>query len=237
MDNPNVIHNVYPEGLPVPEHMMNPNIGGYHGKKNLLQTSGSPRTGNSYLNQALNLLYYPEDTVNVNRHDIDQLSMPGITIVPFRNPLDTTASDYLYPYYAEMNLGQEPTVEGVIKEYCDFYEAVLNNLDKVCLMDFDQFTTSIDYIKSKIFQKFKINSNNQVTDEDVKKALLSGEHVHGYQESSDSPHIWRKADRSINLPRGNKEDMDRVKAIISKHKDFDRCLDIYNRLKIAEDEY
>ena len=27
--NANVIHNIYPEGLPVPEHMMNPNIGGW----------------------------------------------------------------------------------------------------------------------------------------------------------------------------------------------------------------
>jgi len=25
----NVIHNIYPEGLSVPEHMMNPNIGGW----------------------------------------------------------------------------------------------------------------------------------------------------------------------------------------------------------------
>jgi len=26
------IHNVYPDGLKIPEHMMDPNIGGYHGK-------------------------------------------------------------------------------------------------------------------------------------------------------------------------------------------------------------
>jgi len=26
----NVIHNIYPDGLPVPEHMMDPNIGGWH---------------------------------------------------------------------------------------------------------------------------------------------------------------------------------------------------------------
>ena len=34
--NANVIHNIYPDGLPVPEHMMNPNIGGFRGtsKKN-----------------------------------------------------------------------------------------------------------------------------------------------------------------------------------------------------------
>jgi len=27
--NANVIHNIYPEGLEVPKHMMNPNIGGW----------------------------------------------------------------------------------------------------------------------------------------------------------------------------------------------------------------
>ena len=30
----NVIHNIYPEGLKVPEHMMNPHIGGYRGDNN-----------------------------------------------------------------------------------------------------------------------------------------------------------------------------------------------------------
>lgn len=31
--NANVIHNIYPEGLKVSDHMMNPNIGGYLGTK------------------------------------------------------------------------------------------------------------------------------------------------------------------------------------------------------------
>ena len=30
-DNPNVIHKVYPDGYKVPDHMMDPNIGGYLG--------------------------------------------------------------------------------------------------------------------------------------------------------------------------------------------------------------
>ena len=35
-DMPNVIHRVYPDGLPVDPNMMDPNIGGFHGtsKKN-----------------------------------------------------------------------------------------------------------------------------------------------------------------------------------------------------------
>jgi hypothetical protein len=32
-DNPHVIHKVYPGGYKVPDHMMDPNIGGYLGKK------------------------------------------------------------------------------------------------------------------------------------------------------------------------------------------------------------
>ena len=32
-DMPNVIHRVYPDGLPVDPNMMDPNIGGFHGKK------------------------------------------------------------------------------------------------------------------------------------------------------------------------------------------------------------
>ena len=30
---PGVIHYIYPNGKKVPEHMMDPNIGGFHGKK------------------------------------------------------------------------------------------------------------------------------------------------------------------------------------------------------------
>ncbi len=32
-DNPNVVHRVYPEGMTVPENMMDPNIGGWLSKK------------------------------------------------------------------------------------------------------------------------------------------------------------------------------------------------------------
>lgn len=28
-DNPNVIHRVYPQGMKVPDHMMDPNVGGW----------------------------------------------------------------------------------------------------------------------------------------------------------------------------------------------------------------
>lgn len=31
-DNPNVIHRIYPDGMPYPEHMLDPNIGGHFSK-------------------------------------------------------------------------------------------------------------------------------------------------------------------------------------------------------------
>lgn len=37
-----VVHNIYPEGLPIPEHMMDPNIGGFRKKcKHIYENVGS----------------------------------------------------------------------------------------------------------------------------------------------------------------------------------------------------
>lgn len=172
--------------------------------KELLITSGFPRSGSTYLNQAINLLYYPEQEVNWNRHTVVAIENATTIMVTFRNPVDAIASWHKYPSFGQLDAD--------IKYYIRFYKAVLDNLNKVVLMDFDCFTKDIDYIKDKIFKNFGIGTDNYVTDARVKEAMLAN-------------------GKDINLPRNNKEELDAVKAELQQMSEFAECLELYERLK------
>lgn len=172
--------------------------------KELLITSGFPRSGSTYLNQALNLLYYPEQEVNWNRHTVVAMETARRIIVPFRNPIDSIASWHLYPSWGK--------IENDIKFYIRFHSFVLSNLNKTILMDFDCFTKDIDYIKDKIFKNFGLGTDNYVTDAQVKEAMLAN-------------------GKDINLPRNNKEELDAVKAELQQMPEFAQCVELYERLK------
>jgi hypothetical protein len=172
--------------------------------KELLITSGFPRSGSTYLNQALNLLYYPEQEVNWNRHTVISIEQADQIMATFRNPIDSIASWNKYP--------SNGLLEADIQYYVRFYSAVLNNLDKVVLMDFDLFTQDLEYIKSRVLDNFGISTDAAVTDAQVKEAMLLN-------------------NKEINLPRNNKEELDAVKAILSNLPEFQECLSIYATLK------
>ena len=172
--------------------------------KELLATSGFPRSGNTYLNQALNLLYYPKQEVNLNRHTVMAIENATKIIVAFRNPVDAIASWHNYPSGGQL--------ESDIKFYIRFYSAVLDNITKVVLMDFDYFTKDIDYIKDKVFKNYGLTASRFVTDEDVRQAMLAN-------------------GKKINLPRNNKEELAQVKEELPNIEGFDKCLELYAQLK------
>jgi len=172
--------------------------------KNLLISSGYPRSGNTYLNQALNLLYYPDSRAKENNHTVVAIQNADTIIVPFRNPLDSIASWHKYPSWG--------TLEEDVKYYTRFYTAVLNNLSKVVLMDFDKFIQDIEFIKLQVFTNYNLTTNKLVTNNDVKMAML----VNGKEK---------------NLPRNNKEELDLVKSNLKSMPEFQECLDLYVSLK------
>ena len=172
--------------------------------KELLITSGFPRSGSTYINQALNLLYYPEQEVNWNRHTVVAIEKASRIMVTFRNPVDSISSWQKYP--------SNGYLEEDVKFYIRFYSAVLDNLNKVVLMDFDHFTKDLDYIKDKVFKNFGIETNRYVTDAQVKEAMLA-------------------SGKDINLPRNNKEELALVKEQLQNTAGFDRCLELYTQLK------
>ena len=152
--------------------------------KELLITSGFPRSGNTYLNQALNLLYYSEQEVNSNRHTVVAIDKSNRIIVPFRNPTDSIASWHNYPSGGNL--------ESDVQFYIRFYSAVIDNLHKVVLMDFDYFTKDVDYTKDKVLKNFGIETNCFVTDSQVKEAMLAN-------------------GKNINLPTHNQQQLSKTK--------------------------
>ena len=172
--------------------------------KEFLITSGFPRSGSTYLNQALHLLYYPNEEPNWNRHTVVAIENSNKIIVPFRNPLDCIASWHNYP--------SQGILESDIKFYIRFHTAILNNISKVVLMDFDFFTKDLDYIKDKVFKNFSIDTNRYVGDEQVKQAML-------------------REGKEINLPRNNQEELTKIKKTLLSLDSFDKCVELFNQLK------
>jgi len=169
-----------------------------------LITSAFPRSGSTYLNQALQLLYYPTEEVNRNRHTTIAIEKSDKIMVPFRNPKDSIASWHKYP--------SNGLLEADIKFYVRFYSFVLSNLDKVVLMDFDNFTQDIEYIKSQVSDSYNLTTDALVTNDKVKMAMLAN-------------------GKEINLPRNNKAELDLIKASLESMPEFTECVDIYARLK------
>jgi hypothetical protein len=169
-----------------------------------LITSGFPRSGSTYLNQALQLLYYPLEQVNENRHSVIAIEKSTKIMVPFRNPLDAIASWHRYP--------SDGILEEDIAYYIRFYSYVLDNLDKIVFMDFDLFTKDLEYIKSKVMDNFGILTQEVVTDAQVKEAMLLN-------------------NKEINLPQNNKDELDAVKFVLETLPEFQECVFMYATLK------
>lgn len=176
--------------------------------KNLLTTTGFPRSGNTYLNYTFRSLYYPEENPRLNFHSVSSMEKFDHLFIPFRNPQDCIASWHNYPSQGQL--------EADIKYYLRFYKAVLENLHKLTLMDFNKFTISLDYIKDKVKDSIGLDSVADPTDSDIKLAMVDDE-------------------KTINLPTNNKADLDIIKANLIEISDFQKCLELYDSLKAVPD--
>lgn len=170
-----------------------------------LITSAFPRSGSTYLNQALQLLYYPTKPVNQNRHTVVAIEKLEKVMVPFRNPKDSIASWHKYP--------SNGLLEDDIKYYVRFYSCVLDNLNKVILMDFNNFTQDIEYIKSQVSINYSLTTDRLITNNEVKMAMLTN-------------------GKEINLPRNNKAKLDLIKDKLESIPKFQECVKIYDSLKL-----
>jgi hypothetical protein len=172
--------------------------------KELLVTSGFPRSGNTYLNYALHLIFYPNQEVNYISHLVNAIKANKKIIVPFRNPVDSISSWHHLVF--NNNLLSD------IKYYLRFHYAVKENLNKVTLMDFDYFTKDITYIKDKVAANFSISTDKIVTVNEVKNAMLNN-------------------NKEINLPRNNKDLLNKTKDKLIQMPELQECIDLYDNLR------
>lgn len=171
--------------------------------KSQLITSGFPRSGNTYLNTALNLFYYPDLTTNKNRHTVIAITKADKIIVPFRNPIDAIASWHDYPSQGQLHMD--------IAFYIRFHNNVLNNLNKIVLMDFAQFTTNLDYITSVINNNFNVSPIATVTDTQIKTVMIDN-------------------NLEINLPRTNNNAINETKQQLQTITEIEQCKILHEQL-------
>ena len=173
----------------------------YHKEKFI--TTGFPRSGNTYLNYSFRSLYYPDNIPNKVFHSASTIEKFDHLFIPFRNPLDSIASWNNYPSNCEIELD--------IKYYIRFYSHVMNNLNKVTLMNFDYFTKDLEYIKGKVKESINIESTYSVSDEQIKDYMIED-----------------KKNKNLPLPVIN--DVSMIKETLTNTESFKECLVIYNNL-------
>jgi hypothetical protein len=176
--------------------------------RDLLITTGFTRSGNTYLNYSFRSLYYPQENPRLNFHSVSSMEKYDHLFVPFRNPKDCIASWHRYPSGGHL--------EEDIKYYLRFYKAALENLDKITLMDFNKFTTSLEYIKDKVKGSLDLDQVANPTDSKIKATMIDSE-------------------KTINLPVNNKAELDVIKAQIVEIPSFQECIELYDSLKSVTD--
>jgi len=176
--------------------------------KEFLLTSAYPRSGQTFLNYALKYLYY-KDIVNENLHTVKPLVNLKKPIVSIRNPLDSISSWSNYQY----NNNQTKNLLDDIKFYIRFYSAVLDNKDKLVIVEFEEFTVDGNYLVSRMKQEFDIDPINTWDLDAIKSSMLEN-------------------GKSKNLPVDNYDNINKLKEQLKAMPEFEECISLYNRLKV-----
>jgi hypothetical protein len=173
--------------------------------KNILITSGFPRSGNTFLNFALWQMYYPTEEFNKNFHTVKAIKQNNKVLVPIRNPFGSIASWNNF-------LGDQEELSESCKYYIRFYTEAKALGNKVIFVDFDKMITDLDYIKSLVKDNFDIDSVAETTIDAVKALMV------------EKAHDW-------NLPQNNQTELDAIKTALSSVPEFADCETIYNLIK------
>ena len=175
--------------------------------KDLLKVIGFPRSGNTFLNFALQDIYYPDELVNDVHHIAIDISLYNKLVVPLRNPIDAIASWHLFA--PRMKSDHFPTN---INYYTEFHFYVLNNIDKVKILDFNIFTNNLKYIEDNVFDFFNIEIKKNTSIDKVKNNMIN-------------------SNKEKNLPNQNKKELEAIKYELKQNNKIQECFEIYNKLK------
>lgn len=128
---------------------------------NSLRVEGFPRSGSTFLYGVLKNSF-PDLEMPYFDHSTARLKLPN-TIISIRHPLESIPSFFVYLKLDDMNL--------VSNYFCRYYKTILNNIDHLNIIDFNELTTNTFSIINKISIKlnltpmpinlFKIETNAQ----------------------------------------------------------------------------
>lgn len=183
-------------------------------KKQII-VSGFPRSGNTFLRNLIKNSY-TNFIVPIHIHNfayVEQNYDKNYFIVPIRNPKDAIGSwDYYRDFYVEKNshINNFDKKSGFFY-YNNFYERVLKLSDKVLILDFDKFTSDVEYVYSSIYKFYSEAPEVKITIDDIKELMI----LNG---------------QNINIPQNNKESLDIYKNNVLLDNDYYKCLELYNSI-------
>jgi hypothetical protein len=188
-------------------------------KNNLLGNiivAGYPRTGTTFLSFMLQE-YYGSDVHSgkLQTHSIVDIefNLDKAIFVTLRNPLDCISSWanfrklIFHPYIESVQL----TLADDINYYLRFYNYIDSLNNKICIVDFDKFTNSPNYIMDKVKQTLNINPIQQIDYEQLKEKML-------------------KLGGQNNLPTYSKDKINSIKFDLIKEDDYNKTIELYNKL-------
>lgn len=171
-----------------------------------IPTIAFPRSGNTFLNYALRLMYYPEDKLIMFYHTEKSVDKFDKFLVPLRNPLDAIAS---WSIYSDLYKG---STEDHINFYIRLNTKILNNKHKSVVLDFERFTQDLSYLEDTIKNNFGYSVKSKTSIEEIKSLIKD--------ELGDN---W--------TPRDNKTELSKAKEIIESNKLYVKALNLYDNIK------
>lgn len=187
-----------------------------------LNVFGFPRSGNTYMHNALCLMY-PNNMFISPRHTVweikNELQKGNEVVIVFRNPLDSISSWSLYRQerifpIEDMNWN-DMTINDDIKFYLRFYNEMIALKEDVIFMDFDKFIADSSYIETKIKSKTGLLASMIPTSDQVKEEML-------------------KDYGALNLPRETKVYIEEVKPVVQANPLFADTLSLYQSIQDLE---
>jgi hypothetical protein len=178
---------------------------------NNVVVSGYPRSGNTFLNCSIALMYGIEEPKY--NHTVKALEHFEKMLTPYRNPVDCISS---WSYLQQTNLKSNDqvlpeTIDSDINYYIRFGEKSLEVKKKITFLDFDIFTKDLAYIEEAVAKTFSLKKVRTVSLDEVKEYMLT-------------------TSRSNNLPQNNKVALDNLKSKVSLNPTIDRCFEIYQEI-------
>ena len=114
----------------------------------MLVSTGFPRSGNHFLNNLLRMSF-PGKIKNEVTHNIETLETPGC-IVPVRNPYQSIPS--------WSKFCNEPDIDGISRWYLRFNKKILDNINNLFVIDFNQLVENPLEIVDKVSNKYNLTS-------------------------------------------------------------------------------